>query len=120
MLECPVNIHKIKEFQEWLEKEDEELHAILHDLNEEAISNMDPLEYEKIQIRHMKFINLWNYNNIVYEHDNFYLCPLEEGPIYPMKCMLCPYGHMAFECHWPYTCDSPYCSRNNIEGDLED
>ena len=110
MLSCPVNIKDVPKFQEWLEKEGKELVELLENYDPKIHSDA---EIEDLRLRHVKFINLWNYDNTVNKKEQYYCCPEAQDAVMPMKCMFCPYGHMAFDCHWPYTCEEGHCERYN-------
>lgn len=108
--QSPVNMTDKEALQNFLEVEDKQLGEILQNLSEKDIADMDNKEKVNLRIRYMRFINLWNFNNVNHEKENFYICPIAQGAVPPMKCMFCSYGHMAFDCHFPYDCNSEFCN----------
>ncbi len=106
----PFDITDVKRLQEWLAKEEPELLEAL-----KTFETLNPEEQSKLWKRNLLFTNLWNYNNVNNKKEPFHACIMVNGAVPPIRCMMCPFGHMAFECHYPFECDSEYCSRNNPE-----
>ena len=105
---CPVNIKDVLKLQEWLAKEELELVEFMKDYDVKAHSETENYD---LRLRYIRFINLWNYDNTVNKKEKYFCCPKVQAAVVPIKCMSCPYGHMAFDCHWPYTCnESDFCT----------
>mgnify|MGYP006308251199 CR=1 FL=1 len=106
--ELEIDIRDPKILGDWLEKEDKDLSQELGKIDNANIEDKE--EYFQLQLRYMTFINLWNFHHTVHLEEGNYICPKAEGPIPPIRCMFCPHGHMGFDCHWPYDCNSELCT----------
>jgi hypothetical protein len=100
----PVEPTDIKGLQEWLKKEEPELLEALNNFEK-----LTPEEQSKLWKRNLNFTNLWNYDNIMNKKEHYYACIMVNGAVPPNRCMMCNFGHMAFDCHYPFDCNSEYC-----------